>query len=95
MIRPEPPDAKERYRFNWNSPILISPHDPRTVYYGGNRLFGSKDRGDNWTLVTPDLTHAAERDSLTIFGKPAQGQAVPQRRRRPLGHDHHHRRVAR
>ncbi len=72
VIRPEPPDAKERYRFNWNSPILISPHDPKTIYYGGNRLFGSKDRGDSWTLVTPDLTNAAERDSLLIFGKPAK-----------------------
>lgn len=72
VIRPEPPDGKEKYRFNWNSPILISPHDPKSVYYGGNRLFGSKDRGDSWTLVTPDLTHGAERDSLTIFGKPAK-----------------------
>jgi photosystem II stability/assembly factor-like uncharacterized protein len=72
VIRPEPADGQERYRFNWNSPILISPHDPATVYYGGNRLFGSKDRGDNWTLVTPDLTHGAERDSLTIFGKAAK-----------------------
>ena len=33
------------YRFNWNSPILVSPHDPKTIYYGGNRLFGSQDRG--------------------------------------------------
>jgi len=72
IIRPEPVAGNERYRFNWNSPILISPHDPKTIYYGGNRLFGSKDRGDNWTLVTPDLTYAAERDSLTIFGKEAK-----------------------
>jgi photosystem II stability/assembly factor-like uncharacterized protein len=72
LIRPEPADAKERYRFNWNSPILISPHDHRTIYYGGNRLFGSKDRGDSWTLVTEDLTNAQERDSLLIFGKPAK-----------------------
>ncbi|HET9317595.1 MAG TPA: hypothetical protein VFQ51_18525, partial [Vicinamibacteria bacterium] len=72
IIRPEPADAKERLRFNWSSPILISPHDAKTVYYGGNRLFGSKDRGDNWTLVTPDLTTGVERDSLTIFGKQAR-----------------------
>jgi photosystem II stability/assembly factor-like uncharacterized protein len=72
LIRPEPSDPQERYRFNWNSPILISPHDPATIYYGGNRLFGSKDRGDSWTLATPDLTHGAERDSLTIFGKAAK-----------------------
>jgi photosystem II stability/assembly factor-like uncharacterized protein len=67
-IRPEPPEG-ERYRFNWNSPILISPHDHKTVYYGGNRLFGSKDRGETWTLVTKDLTSAQKRDGLAIFGK--------------------------
>jgi hypothetical protein len=70
-IRPEPPEG-EKYRFNWNSPILISPHDPRTIYYGGHRLFGSKDRGETWTLVTPDLTANAERDKLPIFGKTAK-----------------------
>jgi hypothetical protein len=71
VIRPEPP-AGEKYRFNWNSPILLSPHDPKTVYYGGNRLFGSSDRGDTWTLVTPDLSRAEARDELEIFGKTAK-----------------------
>ena len=62
VIRPEPPDG-EKYRFNWNSPILISPHDPKTIYYGGNRLFGSKDRGDTWTLVAtrPDERRRARQ----------------------------------
>ena len=64
----------EKYRFNWNSPILVSPHDPKTIYYGGNRLFGSRDRGDTWTLVSPDLTTSdnAKRDAMPIFGKPAK-----------------------
>jgi photosystem II stability/assembly factor-like uncharacterized protein len=72
-IRPEPP-AGEKYRFNWNSPILVSPHDPKTVYYGGNRLFGSKDRGDSWTLVSPDLTSSdnVKRDDTPIFGRKAK-----------------------
>ncbi len=71
VIRPEPADG-QRHRFNWNSPILISAHDPRTIYYGGNRLFGSKDRGDTWSLVTPDLTTNVERDRMPIFGKTAR-----------------------
>ncbi len=70
-LRPLPPEG-ERYRFNWNSPILVSPHDHQTVYYGGNRLFGSKDRGETWTLVTADLTSAQKRDELPIFGKKAK-----------------------
>ena len=71
VIRPEPPEGK-KYRFNWNSPILISSHDHDSIYYGGNHLFGSRDRGETWTLVTPDLTNAAERDAMTIFGKTAK-----------------------
>ena len=66
-IRPEPVDGKETYRFNWNSPILVSPHNPKKVLYGGNRLFISRDRGDNWE-ATPDLTGQTDRDKLPIMG---------------------------
>jgi len=45
-----------QFRFNWSSPILISPHNPSTIYFGGNYLFKSIDRGDHWQIVSPDLT---------------------------------------
>lgn len=67
-IRPAAVDEKERYRFNWNSPILLSPHDPRTVYYGGNRLFKSADRGVTWT-ASIDLTTAPDRSRMLIMGQ--------------------------
>ena len=70
-IRPEPPEG-ERYRFNWNSPIVVSRYDSDTVYYGGNRFFASRDRGETWAVVSPDLTGNAERDAMTIFGKAAK-----------------------
>jgi len=44
------------YRFNWNSPIRISPHDSKTVYCGGNYLFKSVDGGNSWQIASPDLT---------------------------------------
>ncbi len=44
------------FRFNWSSPITLSPHNPRTLYFGGNHLFRSYDRGDHWSIVSPDLT---------------------------------------
>ncbi|MFB0564400.1 MAG: WD40/YVTN/BNR-like repeat-containing protein [Candidatus Aminicenantaceae bacterium] len=47
----EPP-----YRFNWNAPIHISPHDPRTVYTGGNYLFKTTDSGHSWQIISPDLS---------------------------------------
>lgn len=55
-IQPKPPDKSEVYRFNWNSPMLLSPHNPKTLFYGGNMLFASDNRGDIWRTISPDLT---------------------------------------
>jgi photosystem II stability/assembly factor-like uncharacterized protein len=48
--------AQARYRFNWDAPIVISPHDPGTVYWGGNVVFRSNDYGHSWDIISPDLT---------------------------------------
>src|SRR5262249_37802411 len=45
-----------RYRFQWTAPILISPHDPKTVYHAGNVLFRTADGGQSWARVSDDLT---------------------------------------
>jgi len=66
-IRPMPADETETYRFNWNSPVLISPHDHKTIYYGGNKLFKSKDRGDTWE-ASIDLTTQQDREKLPLMG---------------------------
>ena len=44
------------YRFNWTAPVRLSPHDPNTVYYGSQFLLRSRDRGDHWDIISPDLT---------------------------------------
>ncbi|HUF50699.1 MAG TPA: hypothetical protein VMN60_07700 [Longimicrobiales bacterium] len=44
------------FRFNWSTPIILSPHDSRTIYYAGNHLFRSADRGDTWTIISGDLS---------------------------------------
>jgi len=54
-------------RWNWNTPILLSPHDPSTVYAGGSRLFISNNRGQTWRMTT-DLTKAIAPDSRDIMG---------------------------
>ncbi len=54
-IRPRAPQG-ERYRFNWSAPIAMSPHNPKTIWFGGNKLFKSVDMGNNWTEASPDLT---------------------------------------
>lgn len=67
-IRPKDKEGEPPYRFNWNSPILISAHDHNTIYYAGNFLFKSTDRGDTWTKVSGDLTTGVDRSKLAIFG---------------------------
>ncbi|MFC1554092.1 WD40/YVTN/BNR-like repeat-containing protein, partial [candidate division KSB1 bacterium] len=46
----------DAFRYNWSSPIVISPHNPHTIYFGGNHLFRSVDRGDTWKIISPDLS---------------------------------------
>jgi photosystem II stability/assembly factor-like uncharacterized protein len=67
-IVPAPP-VGEQYRFYWNMPIHISPHNPHTIYIGGNRFFKSVNRGDTWT-ASPDLTRQIDRRKLPIMGVP-------------------------
>ncbi|HZT61020.1 MAG TPA: hypothetical protein VFA21_20615 [Pyrinomonadaceae bacterium] len=50
------PAADAKYRFNWNSPVVPSPHDKNTVYLTGNVVFKSTDFGKTWALISPDLT---------------------------------------
>ena len=51
-----PGGQRSPFRFNWSTPILVSPHNPGTIYMGGQHLFRSMDRGDNWMIISPDLT---------------------------------------
>jgi photosystem II stability/assembly factor-like uncharacterized protein len=52
--------AFPRYRFQWTAPVAISPHDPKTVYHGGNVLFRTQDGGQTWTPISGDLTRDDE-----------------------------------
>jgi photosystem II stability/assembly factor-like uncharacterized protein len=57
---PDDPDgngaAGLKYRFTWTQPIVISPHDPNTLYFAGQVLFRSQDAGMSWTVISPDLS---------------------------------------
>ncbi|MGH9710472.1 MAG: WD40/YVTN/BNR-like repeat-containing protein, partial [Candidatus Acidiferrales bacterium] len=68
-IRPVPAEGQPPYRFNWNSPLLISSKDHNTIYYGGNFLFKSTDRGNTWTRLGSDLTTGVDRNTLPILGQ--------------------------
>ncbi len=68
-IRPREADGEAFYRFQWNSPILISSFDSNTIYYPGNFVFKSTNRGDVWKKISPDLTTGVDRNKLEIMGK--------------------------
>jgi photosystem II stability/assembly factor-like uncharacterized protein len=55
-ILPAPADGTLEFRFNWSAPLLLSLHNPQTVYFSGNVVFRSTDRGDSWQIISPDLT---------------------------------------
>jgi photosystem II stability/assembly factor-like uncharacterized protein len=65
--QPEPGDPPER--FNWDAPILISPHSPTRIYYASQRVWRSDDRGDSWRPVSADLTKNEDRILLPVMGR--------------------------
>jgi photosystem II stability/assembly factor-like uncharacterized protein len=68
-IRPQPAAGEENLRFNWDSPILISPHNPKRIYFGSKKLHRSEDRGDSWTTISPDLSKGIDRWKLPVMGR--------------------------
>ncbi len=55
-LKPAAREGQAGFRFNWNTPFLISPHDPSVLWMGGNHVFKLLDRGDRWELASPDLS---------------------------------------
>lgn len=78
QIQPWQPQQGEfpAYRWNWSAPLVISPHDPKTLYFGANVVFRSRDRGDNWERISPDLTRQLSRDDLPLQGKVQPPSAI-------------------
>lgn len=67
-IQPQPAAGEDFERFNWDAPILVSPHNPTTIYFGSQRLWKSENRGDKWTALSEDLTRNQNRIELEIMG---------------------------
>ena len=56
-LRPEPAEGQPRYRFHWNSPMIMSRHNPGVIYLGGNHVFKLTDHMEKYSVISPDLTH--------------------------------------
>ncbi len=75
-IRPMAGPGEEPYVFNWDTPLIMSPHDNARLYFAGNFLFRSDDRGDSWSVVSPNLTRGIDRNTLEVMGTIQKPDAV-------------------
>jgi photosystem II stability/assembly factor-like uncharacterized protein len=68
-IQPQPRKGEAEYRWNWDSPLFVSPHSHTRLYFAANKVFRSDDRGDSWTVVSGDLTRRLDRNALEVMGR--------------------------
>lgn len=68
-IKPQPAEGGPVLRWNWDSALMISPHDHKRVYYGSQILFRSDERGDSWKPVSDDLSRNLDRNKLKVMGR--------------------------
>lgn len=69
FIQPLPQPGEPALRWHWDTPLLISPHDPARLYVAAQRVFRSDDRGSSWTPVSGDLTAQIDRNTLKMMGR--------------------------
>ncbi|HEX9160290.1 MAG TPA: glycosyl hydrolase, partial [Thermoanaerobaculia bacterium] len=68
-IQPQATGTMDPLRYNWDSPIMVSPHQSNRIYYAAQYLFRSDDRGNAWKLISPDLTRHLNRNELPVMGR--------------------------
>lgn len=68
-IQPMAKSNEKALRWNWDAPLLISPHDNKTLYFCANRVFKSTDRGNSWEVISADLSQQIDRNKLPIMGR--------------------------
>ena len=76
VLQPQEGKDEPPLRWNWDSPVMISPHSHTRLYFAANKLFRSDDRGDTWKAVSGDLTRQIDRNKLPVMGKVWDPDAV-------------------
>ncbi len=79
-IQPQEEPGDEPYRWNWDSALILSPHNHRRLYFGANRVFRTDDRGDTWRAISPDLTRQIDRNKLELMEQVWSVDAVAKNR---------------
>ncbi|MEM9985968.1 MAG: glycosyl hydrolase, partial [Bacteroidota bacterium] len=68
-IQPQPNKGEPAYRWNWDAPLLVSPHQSNRLFFAANKLFKSDDRGNTWEAISPDLSRQIDRDTIPVMGR--------------------------
>ena len=68
-IRPKERKGEKSYRWNWDAPLLVSPHSHTRLYFAANKVFRSDDRGNTWKVISGDLTRQIDRNKLEVMGR--------------------------
>jgi len=68
-IRPVPRKGEKTYRWYWDTPIIISPHQRERIYMAANKVFRSDNRGRSWDVISDDLTRNEDRNKFKVMGK--------------------------
>src|SRR5579871_5397798 len=76
VLQPQEGKGEPPLRWNWDSPVLISPHSHTRLYFAANKLFRSDDRGDTWKAISGDLSRQIDRNKLPVMGKVWNPDAV-------------------
>ena len=79
-IKPREQPGEEALKWNWDSPLLQSPHKPGRLYFAANKLYRSDDRGNSWTRISGDLTRGIDRNQLEVMGRIQSVDAVARHR---------------
>jgi len=75
-IKPRPRKGEKTYRWNWNAPLIISPHSNKRLYAAANKVFRSDDRGMTWQVISEDLTRSLDRNKWKVMGRYWSNEAV-------------------
>jgi photosystem II stability/assembly factor-like uncharacterized protein/Ni/Co efflux regulator RcnB len=76
LLQPQEGKGEPPLRWNWDSPVIISPHSHTRLYFAANKLFRSDDRGDTWKAISGDLTRQIDRNKLPVMGRVWEPDAV-------------------
>ena len=68
-IRPVPREGEKTYRWYWDTPIIISPHQRERIYMAANKVFRSDDRGRSWEVISDDITRNEDRNKFKVMDK--------------------------